>query len=130
MKDAVAVCGGLLASVTWNDRKLPPTSAAGIPLISPVNGFSVSPYGILPAVNLHVYGPVPPVAASVCEYAVPTTPVLSDVVVMVSWPGGGVAAIVSVKLAVALCAGVLESVTLNVSGEAAQLPLGSRRSLP
>src|ERR1035437_259096 len=123
MKDAAAVCVGVLASVTCKVSKVPATSAAGIPLISPVAGFSVTPNGILPAVNFHVYGTVPPVATSVCEYPAPTTPMLSNAVVMVSGPVD-VAAMVSVKAAVALCAGVLESVTLNVSGEAVPTAVG------
>jgi hypothetical protein len=73
----------LLASVTWNVTRVP-IGDAGNPLITPVVGFSVNPLGSLPAVNCHVYGPVPPVAVSVCEYAVPTTPLLSAVVVIVS----------------------------------------------
>jgi hypothetical protein len=124
MKDAAAVCVGVLASVTWKVSKVPATSAAGIPLISPVAGFSVNPNGILPAVNFHMYGTVPPVAASVCEYPAPTTPMLSNAVVMVSGPVVDVAAMVRVKAAVALCAGVLESVTLNVSGEAVTTAVG------
>lgn len=54
-----------------------------MPLITPVAGFRANPGGSLPLAKLHVYGVVPPVAVSVCEYGVPTTPVFNAVVVMV-----------------------------------------------
>jgi hypothetical protein len=112
----------LLASVTWKVRR-DPTSADGVPLITPVNEFSVSPRGSLPDGKFQVYGPVPPVAARVCEYGVPTTPLLSAVVVIAKEPIVW-AVMVSVKLEVALCGGVLESVTLNVKGTAVAIPAG------
>jgi hypothetical protein len=57
---------------------IPP--AVGVPVIDPP-GLIVSPGGNPVAVN--VYGWVPPLAFTVAEYAVPTVPVVSDVVVMV-----------------------------------------------
>ena len=54
----------------------------------------------------------PPDAVNVAEYAVPTSPFGSDVLVMVSV----LEAIVSVTAADALCAGLPESVTVKVSG--------------
>ena len=42
-------------------------AAVGVPLIRPVDAFSVKPPGSVPEVSVHVYGVVPPVAASVCE---------------------------------------------------------------
>ena len=43
-------------------------------MIAPVAAFSDSPAGKLPAETLNVYEPLPPVALTVCEYAVPTVP--------------------------------------------------------
>ena len=57
---------------------------------------------------------MPPLAPSVAEYGVPTWPVGSEVLVTRSVAG----AIVSVKFAVLLRAGLPESVTLKVSGAA------------
>jgi len=58
--------------------------------------FSVKPAGSVPLVNDHVYGVVPPVAASVVEYTVPTCPAGNDVVVIDSV--GGAAAIVRLNV--------------------------------
>ena len=49
-------------------------AVVGVPVIAPVAPFSERPAGKLPAVTLNVYEPVPPVALTVCEYAVPTVP--------------------------------------------------------
>ena len=54
---------------------------------------------------------VPPDAASVAEYATPNCPLGNDVVVIVSV----LAVVVSVRAALALCTGLLESVTLKLS---------------
>jgi hypothetical protein len=89
----------------------PDISPVGVPLSTPVVGSSVAHEGSLPAITLHVCGPVPPVAVSVCEYGKPTTPLFSTVVVMVS----GRFVHSSKMVAVALCAGVSESVSWNVS---------------
>jgi len=58
----------------------------GVPVICPDEAFSVRPAGSVPDVRVHVHGVGPPVAASVCEYATPTLPLLSVVVVIAS-PG-------------------------------------------
>src|ERR1039457_7193101 len=63
---------------------------------------------------------MPPAAWRVCEYAVPTTPFGSDVVVTVS--AGG--AMVRLKPALAVCTDEPESVTLKVSGVAVTCALG------
>jgi len=39
--------------------------AVGVPVIAPVDAFSDRPAGSVPEVRDHVYGDVPPVAASV-----------------------------------------------------------------
>ena len=42
--------------------------------MAPVPAFSDNPAGRLPAETLNVYEPLPPMALTVCEYAVPTVP--------------------------------------------------------
>jgi hypothetical protein len=93
--------------------------AVGVPLIKPDEAFRVRPAGRVPEVNCQVTAPVPPVDASVWEYGVPTAPFGSDAVVMVNW-----AAMVSVRFAVAVCAGDPESVALKVSGVAPAVAVG------
>jgi hypothetical protein len=61
-------------------------AAVGVPLIVPP-ALRLSPAGNAPPLTLHTYPPVPPVAASVCEYAVPTAPPGRDAVVTVSGAG-------------------------------------------
>jgi len=72
----------LLLSVACTVKLYVP-AAAGVPLSSPF-GASVNPEGsVEPPATDHVYGDAPPVAASVCEYATPTSPVGSgEAVVM------------------------------------------------
>jgi hypothetical protein len=72
----------------------------------------LSPAGNVPLDNDHVYGGVPPVAARLRLYAVPTCPFGKDVVVIT---GAAAATIVSESTAELLCAGCPESVTLKVS---------------
>ena len=43
------------------------TGVVGVPLITPVAPFRLKPAGNVPAVNCHIYAPVPPVAANVTE---------------------------------------------------------------
>jgi hypothetical protein len=76
VSDAGADCDAL--SVTRTVNVLDP-AAVGVPEIVPP--VSVSPAGNVPLASDQVYGGVPPDAVSVCEYAVPTTPLGSDVVV-------------------------------------------------
>ncbi len=71
-----------LLSVTCTVKVAVP-AADGIPAIAPT-ALSVNPTGSAPALTLHVYPPVPPVAARVCEYAAPTTPPGSDDVLTLS----------------------------------------------
>jgi hypothetical protein len=54
----------------------------GVPLNTPALD-KLSPAGTAPVVTDHVYGAVPPVAASVCEYAVPTVPLGSGELVVI-----------------------------------------------
>ena len=116
----VAVCTGELESVTLKLNGVALIAVVGVPLIRPVDAVSERPAGNVPTVNCHVYGPVPPEAASDWEYAAPTCPSGREVVVMVS-PGP---VMVSVRLAVAVWAGEPESVALNVSGVALTIAVG------
>jgi hypothetical protein len=80
----------------------------------PVDVFRARPFGKVPAVNCQVKAPVPPVDARLCEYATPTWPLGKEAVVIIRVAG----VIVNVRLTLAVCVGVLESVTLNVNGVA------------
>ena len=111
---AVAVWAGELESVTLKLSGVAVTTVAGVPLISPLEVFKVKPAGNVPEINCQAYAPVPPVAVSVCEYAVPMVPPGSDVVVMER----GVAVMVRVRLTLAVSAGEPESVALKVRGVA------------
>ena len=53
----------------------------GVPEMMPVPDESDSPAGKLPELTLQLYGAIPPVALTVCEYAVPTCPVGKELVV-------------------------------------------------
>jgi hypothetical protein len=64
---------------------------------------------------------MPPVAVNTCEYVVPTWPIANDAVVIVSVAGE----VVSVRLAFTVCAGELESVTLNVKAVALTAAVGA-----
>lgn len=68
----------------------------GVPEIAPA-ALRLKPAGRVPAVILHEYGLTPLVAASVAEYAVPTVPAASEVVVTA---GGGTRLMVSVAVLV------------------------------
>ena len=75
----VAVCAvGVVLSVALTVKLYVP-EAVGVPEI--VLPLSVRPVGSEPAEMDHVYGLVPPLAASVCEYAVLVVPLGRDVVV-------------------------------------------------
>jgi hypothetical protein len=63
---AVVVFAGLLESVTWT-VKLKVPMVVGVPEITPVAALSVKPVGSDPLAIDHVYGEVPPLAASVVE---------------------------------------------------------------
>ena len=68
---AVSVFAGALESLTLR-VKFAVAAAVGVPLICPLAVFSVSPAGREPAESDHVYGVLPPVVATVAEYAVLT----------------------------------------------------------
>jgi hypothetical protein len=112
--DLVAVSAfgfGLVESVTWA-VKLKEPDAVGVPEIVPAED-NVRPPGSAPALMLQLYGWVPPLAASVVEYAVPTRPDGTDVVVICT--AATAAATVRVNDLVAVSAvGLVESVTLAV----------------
>jgi hypothetical protein len=74
------VCAGTPASVTLKVTRLL-TGFVGVPVICPVAALSVNPTGSRPALTVHRYGGVPPVAASVWEYGAPMTPPGSEAVV-------------------------------------------------
>jgi hypothetical protein len=114
------VCGGELESVTLNMSAVAFAAAVGVPLIRPVDAFNARPLGSVPEVSDHVYGVVPPVAASVCEYGAPTWPLASDAVVIVKVAG----AIVRLRLTFVVCAGEPASVTLNASAVALAAAVG------
>src|SRR2546421_146265 len=71
------------ASTTWR-VKLDIPAAVGVPGMAPVLAPRLSPAGSAPAVTDQVSGAVPPAAAAVCAYAVPSVPPGRDVVVMLS----------------------------------------------
>ncbi len=113
VNDLVAVCAvGVVESVTFAVNVNEP-DAVGVPEIVPPDE-SVKPPGSAPVLTLQVYGVVPPLAASVVEYAVPTCPEGTEPVEIVT--GVTAAAIVRVNDLVAVCAvGVVESVTFAVN---------------
>jgi hypothetical protein len=121
-KFTIALCCGLAESFTVNVNAAPLTAAVGVPLIVPVE-LNVRPAGSVPLVNVHAYGAVPPVAASVAVYAAPTCPFASDVVVTAS--GDTLAAvIVSVRFTVAFCCGLPASFAVNVNAVALATAVG------
>src|ERR1700683_5335265 len=88
--DALRVNAGLLESVTMNVTETAVTITAGSPASTPLAAFSDKPSpGAKPLTSDQVYGAVPPVAASVADYAAPTWPEGSDVVAMDTDGGGG-----------------------------------------
>lgn len=71
---AVTVSGTSLESVICTENVEEPT-VVGVPEITPVVGFKVSPAGSVPLARLHCFkGVVPPVTVSVAEYGVATVP--------------------------------------------------------
>ena len=110
VSDAVAVCDAL--SVARTVKVLDPAAVGVPPIVAPV---SASPGGRVPLARDHVYGGVPPDAASDCEYAVPTTPLGSDDVVTASEVG----VMVMVSDAVAVCDALSVARTVNVLDPAA-----------
>src|ERR1017187_10813987 len=86
VRSTVTECTGTAESLTLNVSGVAVMGFVGVPLISPVAAFKVRPAGNVPAVTCQLAGGTPPVDVSVCEYAVPTTPLGSDVVAIVSGP--------------------------------------------
>jgi 20S proteasome alpha/beta subunit len=121
----VALCCGVPESVTLKMYGVAAIAAGGVPPICPVEAFNVSHAGSVPAVNCQVYGVTPPLAVRVVEHGVPTTQfrVTADAVVSWGW-------IVSVKDTDAVCCGVPESATLNVSGVAVTADSGVPLTTP
>jgi len=99
-------------------------SAAGVPLIAPVDVLSDRPAGSVPVVTVHVYGAVPPAAARavLVGYAAPIVPLGSDVVVTDS--GVDAAPIVILRFAVDVAEGVAESLTCTVKRDVVALAAG------
>lgn len=106
---ATTTCAGVPESVAVTVRVAFPTGPNGVPLITPVEGFNVKPAG--KDDTCQVCAPVPPFAISVREYGTPTIPSGSAVVVISS---GGIVDVIA-TVAVAVCGGVPESVTVNVT---------------
>ena len=61
--------------------------AVGVPVIAPVEAFSLSPAGNVPLVVVQWKGGVPPVATRVALYAVPIWPLGKELVEIASGPG-------------------------------------------
>ena len=79
VNDRAAVADADALSVTFT-VKLDEPAAIGVPdIVLPAR---LSPAGSDPLVTDHVYGGVPPVALSACEYAAPTVPAANDDVVI------------------------------------------------
>jgi hypothetical protein len=111
LKACVAVCAGLLESVTFTVKFAVPFGPVGVPVTAPA-GLIANPGGKFPALVVNVKGASPPVAATVWLYAVPSTPAGSDVVVML---GGAGRLTVILSACVADCGDtVLASVTFTV----------------
>src|SRR5215472_16778638 len=102
---------GVVESVTFT-VKLKEPEAVGVPEIAPAED-SVRPAGKAPELVLQLYGAAPPLAANAVEYAVPTCP--DGTTVVVTCTGLPAAAIVMLSAFVTLWAvGVVESVSLAV----------------
>ncbi len=106
---AVAFCAGLLESVTWKANAVPDTAVVGVPVMAPVAAFSDNPAGNVPPASDQAYGVVPPDAASAAEYATPTCPFGSEVVVMLNVAG----VMLNDRVVVLVCTGLPASVALN-----------------
>ena len=80
VSDSAAVVETDALSVTFTVKLLDP-AVPGVPDIVPPAD-RVNPDGRVPTDTVHVYGGVPPAAASACEYAIPAVPAGSDAVVI------------------------------------------------
>src|ERR1035438_1551195 len=86
LRSTVAACTGTAESLSLNVSGVAVMGFVGVPLIWPVAAFKVRPAGNVPSFNCQLVLATRPVAFSGCEYAVPTLPLGSDVVVIVSGP--------------------------------------------
>jgi hypothetical protein len=116
---AVAETGGDSASVTLKFNDTAFAAAVGVPLMTPVDAFSERPAGIVPLVRAHVYGVVPPVAASVVLYGEPTVPFGKELVVILT-----VEVIVRASVTVLDTIGDSESLTLKLNEAAFAAAVG------
>jgi hypothetical protein len=125
LNDFVAVWAGDEESFAWTVNVNVP-APVGVPEIVPLVE-SVRPPGNEPELTLQLYGVVPPVAASVAEYAVPTCPPARELVVICT----GTADVVTVMLNdfVAVWAGDEESFAWTVNGNV-PAPVGVPEIVP
>lgn len=108
----LAVPGGVAESDTVTVKVVGP-DPVGVPEIAPA-GDNVSPRGSAePEANAQVYGDVPPVAASVAEYAAFWVAAVNGLVVVIV-TGTTAAFTVSDNALVAVAAGVAESVAVTL----------------
>jgi hypothetical protein len=127
LKACVAVCAGLLESVTITVKFDVTLGAVGIPEIRPVALLRVKPAGNAPALVVKVSVPNP-MAATIWLYAVPATPAGSVVVVIVG-AAGKLIKILSAWVAV-IGVMVLESVNLTVKFAVPLGPVGVPEIVP
>ena len=104
---AEAVVAGEPESVTLTVKPKAPATV-GVPEIVPADD-SVRPPGKAPELTFQLYGVVPPLAARVVEYAVPTFPEETEAVLMCT--GVPAAATAMLSCCEAVCAGEEESFT-------------------
>ena len=81
LKSCKAVCAGEPESLACRVKEEVPDTA-GVPVRAPVAAARLIPVGSAPALTLHVYGGIPPLAWGFAEYAVPTVPVTRELVVI------------------------------------------------
>ena len=67
MRLTLAVFAGTLASVTLKVSAVPDAAVVGVPVIDPVDEFSVRPLDNVPEVSDQLYGVVPPEASNDAE---------------------------------------------------------------
>lgn len=105
------LCAGLPLSVTVA-VKLEVPLAAGVPAMVPFEPIA-KPAGKLPAVTIHEYAGVPPLAFSACEYAMPLVPPAREGAMATSVDGE-----TTMESATdLLCAGLLASITVTLKLE-------------
>jgi hypothetical protein len=117
-------------------RNVDAVTAVGVPAILPVLPDSVRPAGTDPDTRLHVYGDVPPLACSVCEYPTQTWPDGSGFVVAIVRGSGAPAVAVHVvwtgtkqPASSMMPEAVVGDVKVPVTVESPQLPEAFRKNL-